>query len=136
MESICSICGKTIPEHRQRRHAKSCSDKCGAMLQKKRYNQLNPCSVFTQNISGAIAEHRTIIDLLSHGFEVFHSVNPGSPCDLVILKDNKLQRVEVKSLRYMASGVPFKPTKPIKADILASVMPDKIIYSPPLFKDD
>ena len=133
MESICSICGKIIPEHRQRRRAKSCSDKCGALLQKRKYHQLNPYSVFTQNVSGAIAEYRTIIDLLSHGFEVFHSVNPGSPCDLAILKNNKLFRVEVKSLRYSASGVPYKPTKPIRADILASVMPDKIIYSPPLF---
>lgn len=133
MSDTCVICGNSIPIKRQKHHAKSCSDDCYKQMQINRYHKLNPQSNYTNNVSGAISEYRVIIDLLAHGFEVFHTVNPGAPCDLAILKHDKLLRVEVKTLRYNSSGIPFKPNKPIRADVLASVLPDKIIYAPLLY---
>lgn len=132
MQDICKICGCKIPESRQRRHSKTCSNICSREVANRQYRKLNPQSALTPNASGAVSEYRTIIDLLNRGFEVFHSVNPGATCDLAILKEEKLLRVEVKTLAYSSSGKPYKPFGLIKADILASVMHDKIIYTPSL----
>lgn len=129
---ICIICGARISEQRQRRHAKTCSEQCSIKLTQRKYHQANPQSSLSSNTSGAISEHRVIIDLLSHNFEVFHSVNPGASCDLAILKNGKLSRVEVRTRRYSSSGKPYRMTRPVKADILASVLPDKIVYDPSL----
>lgn len=71
------------------------------------------------------------VDLLEKGFEVFRSLSPNCSCDLIIQKDNKLQRVEVRT------GFVYKEkiavSRKIRADILAIVLPKgKIIYEPNL----
>lgn len=127
----CKHCGKPIPIIR-RSDAIYCSSDCRQSATKKRYHSLNPQTTLTPTASGAVSEYKVIIDLLHRGFEVFRSVEPGATCDLAILQNGKLLRVEVKTLKYSYSGKPYSPNKPIKADILASVMPDKIYYTPPL----
>jgi len=127
----CKYCDKPIPLTR-RRNAIYCSEDCCLFAIKKRYHSLNPQSTLAPTASGAVSEYKVIIDLLNRGFEVFRSVEPGSTCDLAILRNNKLLRVEVKTSKYSSSGKPFPPNKPVKADILASVMPDTILYTPSL----
>ena len=128
---ICKLCGKPIPIIR-RKHAIYCSSDCHHLSLKSRYHSLNPQSTLSPTASGSISEYKVIIDLLIRGFEVFRSVEPGATCDLAILQNNKLLRVEVKTTKYSSIGKPYKPQKPIKADILASVMHDRILYTPSL----
>ena len=132
MKEICEMCRGKIPILRQKHHAITCSDLCYRQLTIKRHHSLNPQTKLSRPASGAVSEYRTIIDLLHRGFEVFRSVEPGASCDLAILKDNKLLRVEVKSIRYSTSGKPYAFKGQVKADILASVLSDTIIYIPPL----
>lgn len=46
---------------------------------------------------GAVSELLTCVDLLQRGFEVFRAVSPACSCDLAILKDGRLLRVEVRT---------------------------------------
>lgn len=52
-----------------------------------------------------------IADLLAAGYEVFKSVSPACCCDLAILKDGKLFRVEVTTAHYGPSGKRMSPRK-------------------------
>lgn len=128
---LCKSCNSPIPITR-RKDAIYCSIDCYRATLKERYHHLNPQSKLTNTASGAVSEYKVIIDLLIRGFEVFRSVEPGATCDLAILKNNKLLRVEVKTAKYSSSGKPFNPYQTIKADILALVLPDTIIYTPSL----
>lgn len=129
----CIRCGLTISTKRQRRHAKYCSVICRHEAQKDGFRKMNPKPILASATAGAVAEYRVVVDLLNRGFEVFRSVSPACSCDLAILADTRLFRVEVRSNKYSATGKAYTiPTKPVKADILASVFFDKIIYEPPL----
>ena len=122
---------KPIPITRKK-GAIYCSIDCHRAFLKARYHSLNPQTKLKASASGAISEYKVIIDLLIRGFEVFRSVEPGATCDLAILKNGNLLRVEVKTLKYQVNGKPFPLNRPIKADILASVMHDGILYTPTL----
>jgi hypothetical protein len=58
---------------------------------KQRFNGLAASTV------GAISELAVCADLLSKGYDVFRSVSPAAPCDLIAQKEGKLIRVEVKT---------------------------------------
>jgi hypothetical protein len=84
---------------------------------------------------GAANELRVAADLILKGYDVFRALSPQCVCDLAILKDKRLLRVEVRT------GQPSKRrTKPFwpkrkqvnNADIWAVVLPDQIYYEPPL----
>lgn len=131
----CPICDSAIPRTREKYPAtKYCSEECSKVAQTRRYRELNPEPNLERNTRGAISEHRVIVDLLSRGFEVFKAVSGASSCDLAILQNGNLYRVEVKTGHYGKIGVPYtaspKKLKKIKADILATVLYDKILYSP------
>jgi len=74
-------------------------------------------------IIGAIGEYLVVADLLFKGYEVFYATTRTSSCDLVILNDGLLRRVEVKvnQTGYLQ-----------KADILALVTSEGIVYAPDL----
>lgn len=81
---------------------------------------------------GAISVHRVITDLLLKGYHVFEEVGFAS-CDLGVLRKDKFVRVEVTTGKYIPSGGFFSPPHDkLKYDILATVLPDKIIYQPQL----
>lgn len=113
---------------------------CSAYCRNKHYNKVRREYLLSLGYNpnlpngtrGAISELKVCCDLLEKGFEVFRSVSPHCSCDLAILKDGKLVRVEVRSNTYSAQKEPYniKKLKKIKADVLAMVMPDKIIYEP------
>jgi len=81
---------------------------------------------------GAISELRVCAFLLSRGYEVFRSVSPSCSCDLAILKDGKLLRIEVRSGYRQENGRIITSRKHI-ADVLAIAIKDEVIFEPELF---
>jgi len=126
----CLRCGGEIPEDRLRHHAFYCSPRCAYLARRAEYVKANPKPVFNTATVGAIAELRVCLDLMNKGYEVFRAVSPASSCDLAILKDRNLLRVEVRTGRKSPTGKIYKSYlgKRVKADILATVLPYEIIY--------
>lgn len=87
--------------------------------------------------SGSAAELRVCIDLLHRGFDVFRSVSACAKCDLIMMSRTAPYRpvcVQVKAARSTKNGsLSFvKPFPPDAHDVLALVLPDRIIYRPQL----
>ena len=95
----------------------------------------NPRNVVPLNRStvGAVSELRVCVDLASRGCEVYRALSPAAPCDLVVLSNGKLLRVEVKTGNRMASGkISWPIPKPGQIfEVLAVVTSDVIHYFPP-----
>ena len=133
MDNKCVFCGKIISDIRLKRHAKYCSSKCGHEKQTKDYRDKNPYPTCSRNTSGAIGEYRVIIDLLNKHYDVFQSCTPNGSCDLAVLKDGKLFRIEVTVGRYTPNGKwSYATHNSERYDIIAIVFPDKISYVPEL----
>lgn len=128
MNTTCEFCGEPIPKERQRHGAKFCSDRCRVRRDLERYHARNPKTTLPNTTSGAISEYRVIADLLAKGFEVFRSATLSTSCDLAILKDERLLRVEVRTGKRSSTGKIYRPIRKIRTDILATVLPDKIVY--------
>jgi len=93
----------------------------------------------TSGTTGAIGELLVAADLLQKGYHVFRAQSPSCPCDLAILKDNRLLRVEVRTgHRSRATGKVYPPVKDNlsngKYDLYVQVVhgPLEITYFPPL----
>ena len=123
--TACRRCQGTIPKKRLRYHAKFCSESC-----EKEYNRAQYVKV-THNLPtgtiGTLSELRVTVDLLCKGYYVFRSMSLNCPCDLVILKNGKAIRVEVKTGHYYKEQL--RPGKSVSAkerhyDVLAVVPPD------------
>jgi len=99
-----------------------------------RYYNYNPHpGIRASGTTGAISELRVSADLLYKGYSVFRALSPNCPCDLAILKGDKLLKIEVKTTCYSPSGaVVYPKPKNDCYDILALVLDDKIIYKPAL----
>lgn len=133
MQNICRKCGT---EFWYGRTAGYCSHKCRLSAYHKR--NYVPSTYAKQGIDklsvGAGNELRVAADLLFRGYEVFRALSPHASCDLAILKDNKLLRVEVRSGRpSLSGGVPYWPKAKRKTglyDVWAVALPDQVIYLP------
>jgi len=80
---------------------------------------------------GRIGEAIACIDLIKKGYQVFKAYLPRHPFDLVILKDNKFEIVEVKVGRIKL-GRSIEYTRPKrKVDVIAIVLRDKVVYKRP-----
>lgn len=86
--------------------------------------------------AGTISELLVGVDLLKRGYEVFRALSPSCSCDLSILKDGCLLRVEVKTgYRNGATGnvITTTPKDRDHFDIFAIVIRgEEIIYEPEL----
>ena len=129
---VCIQCGKILPSNR----TKYCSYECGKLRRQEQWQNLNPARGKTSATTGAIGELRVAIDLLIKGYNVFRALSPSCPCDLAILKDGKLLRLEVRTGHLSITGKVYKviSKKDDKTNIdhYAWVLPDKIIYEPSL----
>jgi endogenous inhibitor of DNA gyrase (YacG/DUF329 family) len=125
---ICKLCGKE--KRTWHKHMRYCSAKC------RNADMVAP-AVAHPGISagsrGAIGELAVSIDLMKKGFEVFRNVSPHGDCDLIIMKNGSVARVEVRSASKNAkTGKVYTPTgHGGKADILAIYTWDEILYDPP-----
>lgn len=71
-------------------------------------------------------------DLLAKGYEVFRAVSPSCSCDLAILRDGKLTRVEVRTgYRNGHTGAMVYARKH-RAEIVAVAIGNEIVYEPEL----
>jgi len=109
-----------------------CSHNCSREYNRVSY-RLNGCFE-NLNLSagnkGAINELLVCLDLLKKGYDVFRAVSPSSSCDLIVLKDKKLFRVEVTS-GWIRKGKKYsnKNQRDLnKMDILAIVFKSEIVY--------
>lgn len=65
---------------------------------------------------GAISELIVCADLLKKGWEVFRTVSQSCSCDLIVIKNKKILRIEVRTGRYRSpynTGTYFKEYKNI-----------------------
>ena len=130
----CIRCGKKLPTSRW----KYCSYECYSIYNREKFDRDNPTTFRGNNSSttGAISELRVAVDLMCKGYNVFRALSPSCPCDLAVLKNGKLLRIEVRTTYRSQTGQPNK----VKAsrddkdniDIYASVLADEIIYEPTL----
>ncbi len=138
----CVSCNESISEDRQRRGAKFCSERCRAGYQGRAYAELNPVprrgspGVIATGSVGAAAEMAVCADLLMRGYAVFRAVSQACPCDLAVLRDGRLLRIEVKTgYRTASGGVQYPKLSKEHFDVLAIVMRHnrEIIYEPAEF---
>jgi hypothetical protein len=76
-------------------------------------------------------------DLLKRGYHVFRAMSPACPCDLVLLENGHLLRVEVTTGFLSGNGTLHHPKKASgKYDVLAVVCGSAVTYTPelPIFK--
>jgi hypothetical protein len=131
--ATCISCTGEIPPHKVRRTrgtVKYCDPSCRAAYWKKQYAGQNTIWNLPSGTVGAINELRVSVDLLVKGYAVFRALSPSCPCDLVLLVDHRVFRVEVTTAHRSSNGRPTFPAKnPARYDLLAVVFPDSIVYS-------
>ena len=134
----CAVCETELSTEQQRRHCKYCSAVCRSAQAKMIRTETNPTrnELIGKVPRGTISELLVSVDLMEQGYEVFRALSAACSCDLVaILGQNPPQRIEVKTGSYSSGGCIMFGMKAEgigKYDILALVMPDQIIYKPPL----
>ena len=100
------------------------------------YNKSLGCQSAYPGIStgtvGAISELRVSVDLLAKGYEVFRALSPSCSCDLAVMKDSKLLRIEVRTAYRGKSNNIITRRSRFKADHFALVLPSEIVYEPEL----
>lgn len=134
----CKGCGKPITGEKAVWHSKYCSVECKSSYLKREYRKHNPYHgpSLPSGSVGAVSELVVAADLLERGFEVYRALSPAAPCDLAILRDGRLLRVEVTSGRRRIGGGISRPQKDrLKFDILAVVVrpSNQVIYEPKKF---
>lgn len=133
----CAFCNADLPNNTRRKIY--CSQSCSNKNYLKKYHGLNGKGSSSygnvpSGTTGAIHELNVCSDLLKKGLHVYRALSPAAICDLVILVDNKLLRVEVTTGHFNATGKLMCPTKDrTKFDILAIAFYDGTIeYQPSL----
>jgi hypothetical protein len=131
----CAYCQKVTayPDGKyesQRRRQKYCSEHCRDNAYSRRVYVPSQHKHIASSAVGAASELRVCTDLLLKGFEVFRATAHTCSCDLISLKDGKLTRIEVKTGHRKPSGKKYTifKNRGFKADMLAVVLPDEIIY--------
>lgn len=113
----CYVCHKLFIPRNNR--GKYCSIECY-----KKYNTMRTGRISNKNIPastvGAVSEMAVCLDLLERGYSVFRSMSPSCPCDLIAMKDGKIERIEVKTgYRAIDGKLTYPATKNNKFDKLA-----------------
>lgn len=116
-DTICLGCGNFIPKSRMS-FAKYCSDKC-----RIEHSEGGSGLELASGTTGAIAELLISADLMRKGWNVFRALSPSCPCDLIIMRDNIIKRIEVRSGYRLPStgnlGFPKKNSDLGKSDHFA-----------------
>lgn len=130
MDKSCRNCGTQFATNRNWQIF--CSNKCQEIDNRKSFQSYYP-GLSTGTV-GAISELIVCVDLLKKGYEVFRAVSQATSCDLAVLKEHKLYRIEVTTgYRSHRTGVLTKPKKiASRYDILAIAIGSDILYEPPL----
>jgi hypothetical protein len=126
----CANCGEVITSERVLRQPriKFCSKACQAEHAARRHAEVNERLRFDISLStgtaGALSELIVSADLLARGYEVFRALSPSCSCDLIIFRDGRQHRVEVRTGSLTLSGsrsFPFSERDKGRSDIAAVV---------------
>lgn len=139
----CPVCNKPLSEERTKRRATYCSNECSRKSEHQKYTARNGDRPrLPSGTTGAISELIVAADLLRRGYEVFRALSPSCSCDLAVLRNGQLLRVEVRSASLSVGGkwmysrdrLNFPGTGgPVRADVLAvRLYSGPIEYYPPL----
>lgn len=130
-QKLCSLCQDPIPPDRARfSWAKFCSRKCAIRSEKSKAPKSAYPGISCPTV-GAIHELIVCADLLKRGFQVFRAVSPASDCDLAVLKQFRLIRVEVTTGYISKTGaLQYPKHDDAKSDALAVVVAGEIHYLP------
>jgi hypothetical protein len=105
----CRLCDQEIPEHRVAAGRDTCgTHKCCRAHRTNRWRDNNIQLPVPTGTVGAVAELLVAADLLKRGYEVFRAVSQACSCDLAVLKNGALLRVEVRTGYFDANGAPFR----------------------------
>lgn len=133
----CLECRRPVGELAYAKSRKYCSVECRSLHYKKIMQKQNRTTGYglPTGTVGAIGEMVVCADLLRKGYEVFRAVAGSASCDLAVLKNGKLVRVEVTTGHRTIGGGVGHPNKSKskaagKHDILAVAIGDKVIYDP------
>lgn len=125
----CIVCKKNYGAKAQNQNI--CSKDCRRFFYKStspwKEVRLSACTV------GAMHEIKVSYELLSKGYEVFRALSPSCSCDLLILKDGKPLRVEVRTGHYTMNGKLYYPENKFigtKYELMAVVTHKEIVYIP------
>ena len=132
MKKHCEVCNKVYKARASTQ--KYCDIICRREYDRRRYHTISSSlrNIPTGTV-GAISELRVATDLLGKGYNVFRSISPSCPCDIVVLRGSQLLRIEVKTAYRGTSGKLYKASiRNSGFDILAQVLPNEIIYEPPM----
>ena len=131
---LCPWCKDRFPAASRKKNAIYCSVKCGRLAYSKASGVYGHYPGMAPGTTGAIGELRVSVDLLIRGYEVFRALSPATSCDIAILKSGALLRVEVRTgYRNLKTGkILFCGARAGRADVTAVVLPDEILYVPPL----
>lgn len=113
-----------------------CEFRCRQLAERERYYKtlsLTKSLSVSSSTVGAIGELRVSVDLMSRGFSVFRALSPTCPADLVALRGGICKLVEVKTVTENGGQISRPMTKGGQFDVLAMVLPDRIVYEPSLF---
>ena len=134
MEKIsCHQCGKEITGKWISERRRFCTLACSRAFMKNIYKKLNPrAHNLISGDVGLLHELKVVCDLMVRGYEVFKAMNGGASCDLAILKNGKLIRVEVTTGTRLPGGKIVRPPKNLNQfEVLATVFHDgEIVYEP------
>lgn len=123
-------------ERRQRTKRPFCSRKCRQAQTTLEVARANPYHGLSTATVGAMSELAVAVDLIARGFEVFRALSPATSCDLAILKDGRLLRIEVRSALRNSKGLATYAKNPRdlgRSDILALRFRDGTVeYRPAL----
>lgn len=123
---FCVSCGGRIPREKVR-GVKYCSRECQEVASKAKIRELNPPLGISTGAVGALSELVAAVDLMKRGYAVFRALSPDCSCDLAIVKDKELWRVEVKTGYRYPNGKIYYPVSSKKQslelyDVLAVVI--------------
>jgi hypothetical protein len=123
MSQVCEHCQKPFPYSKDKYRRKYCSIECRTA----RYCP-SSTSHLASGTAGAVSELRVCADLLLKEYEVFRAMSPSCSCDLMALKEGLIQRIEVRSGQKSITGKIFTSRLRFRADVMAIVLTDEIIY--------
>ena len=137
----CEECGTPMPG--ARKNKRFCGSACVRRRSAAVYAKNNPRPApgdvpIPSGTIGAMHELVVAADLLGRGFSVFRALSPSCPCDLAVLKGDRLLRIEVRTGSYLATGkLGWRRGEHDACDLYAVVVkteagPPVIFYDPPL----
>lgn len=128
LNKICDFCGREYEAktNNQKYCNKSCGIKSKSIKDGRKRSQLNLSSRLglKSGVTGKINEMLVAIDLVKRGWCVYAAFEDTHPFYFLIMKDNKMFKVEVKTGRILNNGkisYVVKPSQKNKHDIVAVV---------------